>query len=210
MYFYNPFTTSMFAVDNKEQRLESKTMVYTKDVQQATIEYVLNYYLEPNATIDIVGTVGRDYERKLIPQAVNGSIKNIIGKWDAIELIGSRETATDQIKEAIGKELSRKGLSITTFQLTDISYQNAFENAVEAKVIAVQKAEEAKNNTKRIEEEATQKVMTAEADAEAMQIKTNALAKSQSLVLYEAVQKWDGTLPRIMSDGGMLLQLKDE
>ena len=208
MYFYNPFTTSMFTIDNKEQRIEQRTTVYTKDVQQAEISYVINYYLAPDRTIDIVSTVGTDYERKLIPQVLNGSIKNVTGKWDAIDLISSREKATQQIQDAIGLALERKGIIVTVFQLTDIEYQPKFEDAVESKVTAVQRAEEAKNNTIRIEEEAKQRIVTAEADAKAMTIKTEALKKSQSLVLYEAVQKWDGVMPKIVTgDAGTLLNV---
>ena len=65
-------------------------------------------------------------------------------------------------------------------------------------MIAEQKAQEAVNNTKRIQEEADQKVITAQAEAEAMEIKAQALAKNKGLVEYEAVQKWNGQLPQYM------------
>lgn len=68
-------------------------------------------------------------------------------------------------------------------------------------MIAEQKAQEAVNNTKRIKEEAEQKVISAKAEAEAMEIKSEALSKNKGLTEYEAVQKWDGKLPQYMLGG---------
>ena len=56
----------------------------------------------------------------------------------------------------------------------------------------------AENKTKRVQEEARQKVIAAEAEAKAMQIRAEALAQNKNLTEYEAVQKWDGKLPQYM------------
>lgn len=210
-YMVNPFTTSIIEMDNRIQRMESNTTTYTKDVQQATIGYVVNFNLEPSASAKILMEVGKDYDNKLIPQAVTGGMKNVIGQWNAIDLIANREKATQQIFEAISGELSKNGITVRNVELTDISYQDQFEKAVEDKVTAVQRAEESKNNTVRVQEEANQRIIAAKADAEAMQIKTQALKQSQSLVLYEAVQKWNGVLPVIMTgEGGTLLNVPSD
>ena len=46
-----------------------------------------------------------------------------------------------------------------------------------------------------IEEEAKQKVLTAQAEAESMRIRSQAISQNQNLIQYEAVQRWDGKLP---------------
>lgn len=208
VYFYNPFTSSMFEVDNRVQRLDGSTPTYTKDVQQADIKYVVNYNLEPSASARIMIDVGRDYEQKVVNQVLAGKLKDVIGQWNAIDLIANRGKAAIQIQESMSTELAKYGITIRNVELTDIGYQAQFEKAVEDKVTAVQRAEEAKNNTVRVQEEANQRIIAAEADAKAMQIKTAALKQSQSLVLYEAVQKWNGVLPRIVGgDGGTLLSI---
>lgn len=68
-----------------------------------------------------------------------------------------------------------------TFQFINIDYSDKFEGAIEDKVIAEQKAQEAVNNTKRIKEEAEQKLISAKAEAEAMEIKSEALSKTKAL-----------------------------
>ena len=72
------------------------------------------------------------------------------------------------------------------------------EKAIENKVTAEQEALKAKNITVQVQEEARQKLISAEAEAKSMAIRANALTKNKALVQYEAVQKWDGKLPSYM------------
>ena len=92
---------------------------------------------------------------------------------------------------------------MSRLDLTNMDFDDGYEAAIEAKVVAVQNAEKAKNETVQIQEESKQKIIEAEAEAKAMQIKTEALSKNKGLVDYEAVQKWDGKLPEFIGGGAM-------
>jgi regulator of protease activity HflC (stomatin/prohibitin superfamily) len=209
-YIVNPLTTNIIMMNNQVQRLEDTTPVYTKDVQQAGVTWVLNYNLQSAASAKIYVQVGWDWEQKLIPQVINASIKNVIGKWNAIEIVANRDKASMDIEQSIREALADRGITVSKLELTNMDFADEFEHAVEAKVVAVQRAEEAKNTTVRVQEEANQRIIAAEADAKAMQIKTAALKESQSLVLYEAVQKWNGILPQIITgEGGTLLNIPE-
>lgn len=209
-YMVIPVISSITSMDNRIQRLDDKTNVYTKDVQQADISYALNYSLAPTTSVKMYSEVGMDWSAKLIPQVITGSLKNVIGQWNALEIVANRSKASQDIENMISKALSERGIMISGFALTNIDFQPEFEEAVEAKVVAVQKAEMAKNQTVQIEENAKQRVIAAEADAKAMMIKTDALTKNQSLIMYEAVQKWDGALPKIIGgNGGNLLNIPE-
>jgi len=201
LYIVFPLTTTVIQMDNRVLRLENSTAVYSKDVQQAMIQYVVNYSLDKDATVKMYSQVGVYWAEKLIPQVIQSSMKNVIGQWNAMELIANRVKATNDIEAMMAATLRDRGITINDFSLTNIDFQDAFEQAVESKVVAVQEAERAKNKTVTVQEEANQRVIAAKADAEAMQIKTEALTKNQSLIMYEAVLKWDGQLPRIMGGG---------
>lgn len=108
-----------------------------------------------------------------------------------------------EIVKNLNKNLGGKYFQNISFQLIDIDYSKKFEGAIEDKVIAEQKAQEAVNNTRRVTEEANQQVITAKAEAEAMEIKAAALAKNKGLTEYEAIQKWDGKLPQYMFGGSV-------
>lgn len=100
--------------------------------------------------------------------------------------------------EAIRSHLANRGVVVTNLEITDIDFDDAYERAVEAKAVAVQKAAEARNKTVEIEENAKQKIICARAEAESMRIRSEALERNKGLVDYEAVQRWDGKLPQYM------------
>jgi regulator of protease activity HflC (stomatin/prohibitin superfamily) len=210
LYIVFPLTTSIIQMDNRIQKLEDRTEVYSKDVQQATVTYAINYDLDPSASVNMYTKVGVDWAGKLIPQVITSSMKNIIGQWAALDLISNRNKAATGIEDLISQDLKPLGINVTAFALTNIDFQDQFEQAVENKMVAVQQAEMAKNQTVTVEEQAKQRVIAAEADAKAMMIKTDALTKNQSLIMYEAVQKWNGELPKIVSGGaGNLLNIPE-
>lgn len=200
-HWYNPVTSNITEMDIQTKKYTSDTTPFTKDVQVATISYALNYNLSPTAVNTVFRDVGKDYANVLIPQDVEGAIKNVFGKWEAVDIIANREKVRSAIQTLLTTNLAEKNIIVTDFEIQNIDYNEAFEASVEAKVIAVQKADEAKNHTVRIEEEARQKIVAAEAEAKSMQIRGDSLAKNSKLVEWEAVQRWDGKLPQYMLGG---------
>ena len=193
-----PFISKIKTMDVKTQKNLRGTEVYTKDIQQAKISYVINYNLQPQNAHKMYREVGADYQETILMPVVEGTIKDVIGKWNAQDLVANREAATNSIIEKLQRQLESKYINVTGFQITDINYSDVFERSIESKVTAEQDALKAKNKTVQVQEEAKQKIITAESEAKAMKIKTDALAQNKTLVQYEAVQKWNGVLPTYM------------
>ena len=198
IHFVTPFISKIVTLDVKTQKREYTTSVYTKDIQQAKISYVINYNLQPDFAYKMYREVGRDYEDKILMPVVEGTIKDVIGKWNAQDLVANREQATSEILNKLQNHLKDNYINVTDFQITAINYSDVFERAIESKVTAEQDALKAKNKTVQIQEEAKQKLISAEAEAKSMSIRANALSQNKALVEYEAVQKWDGKLPQYM------------
>ena len=193
-----PFVSSMRELDVRTQKMTEKTATYTSDVQTAELEYTFTYDLNPQNVHILYETVGQDYEAKKIIPVLNDVLKDVVGKWQAQELVSNRDNARVSVVAGLQEKLDARFFQNITFQFINIDYSDKFEGAIEDKVIAEQKAQEAVNNTKRIKEEADQKIITAKAEAEAMEIKSQALSKNKGLTEYGAVQKWDGKLPQYM------------
>jgi len=198
MHFYNPFTADIFEMDVREQKLEGVTDAFTKDTQTVKVSFAVTYYPDPTKIHALYSQFGRDWDQKIIPQTVLGSIKDVIGQYIADDLVNKREVAKKAAQDELRENLASRTITLTRLDLTNLDFDDSYEKAVEAKVVAVQKAAEAKNHTVEIEEKAKQTVASAKADAEAMRIKTQALSQNKGLVEYEAIQKWDGKLPEIM------------
>lgn len=215
--WFSPLGGDIVVYDIKNQTYELKTEQYTKDIQQAQIDIAITYCLDESKLIELHQKTGTGYVSKLITPSLLESVKDEIGKWEADKLINGRETATRNIRESLEKKLQPYGISITLVALTDISFTDVFEKAVEEKQVAMQAAIKERNNTERLREVANQEVVKAEADArakvvqaeaeakaiavrakaeaEAIRVRNEALAGSQTLIQYELSQRWDGKLP---------------
>ena len=198
LHFIFPFIQKFKTMNVKTQKNTIQTSVYTKDIQQARITYVLNFNVQPDKVNKLFQEVGMDYVNTILTPVVEGTIKDIIGKWNAQDLIANREKATGDILFKLQNQLKDNYINVTDFQMVEINYSDVFERAIESKVTAEQEALKAKNKTVQVEEEAKQKVIAAQAEAKSMAIRAQALSQNKSLVEYEAVQKWDGRMPQYM------------
>lgn len=201
LHFYNPVFAGIDEFDVMERKQEGKTQAFTADTQNVELTYAVTYYPEQKAVNQIYSQFGWEWETKLVPNAVLGAIKDVIGQYTADALVSKREKATRDAEAEIKNTLAERKIVVTRLDITNLDFDDAYEKAVEAKVTAVQNAIAEKNKTVQIQEKANQTVATAKADAEAMRIKSQALAQNKGLVQFEAVQKWNGVLPQIILGG---------
>ena len=193
-----PFVSTVVDMNVQTNEMTDVGTTYTKDVQTAEIKYTFTYNLNPENVWMLYERVGLDYAAKKIVPVLNDVIKDVIGRWQAQDLVASRDSARIEITALLRERVDKTYFQNLTFQIINLDYSDAFEQAIENKVIADQRAQEAVNNTRRITEEAEQKRIAAKAEADAMEIKAQALTKNKGLTEYEAVQKWDGKLPQYM------------
>jgi prohibitin 2 len=195
LYFYNPISSGIRELDVRERKSSAATDCFTRDTQQVKLTYAVTYYPKQEQIGKLYSQFGNGWEATIVEQAVLGSIKDVVGQYIADDLVSKRETAKAAAEKELKDSLLARGVVVTRLDFVNLDFDDAYERAVEAKVVAVQRASEAKNKTVQVEEEAKQRVSAAEADARAMQIKSEALSKNKGLVEYEAIQKWDGKLP---------------
>lgn len=198
IHFVMPFFTTVKKMNVKTVKSNIATMAQSKDIQQARIVYVVNYNLQPENAPKMWRTVGRDYVSVVVMPTVEGIVKDTIGKWNAQDIVANREKVASEVLFKLNEKLGPKYINVSDFQITEIQYSQAFEQAIESKVTAEQEALKAKNKTVQVQEEARQKIIASEAEAKSMAIRAQALTQNKNLVEYEAVQKWDGKLPQYM------------
>ena len=195
LWFYNPLGGSLVVYDCREQRADFKMNAYTKDVQSADFQIVVTFSLDQSQVVSLHNGIGEHYVEKILSPAVVGVTKDVVGQWEADKLINGRDKATKEIFEQVTAAMKGKPIRVSSIVLANVDYSDVFEKAIEDKQVAMQNAIRAKNRTQEIEEEARQKIITAEAEAKSMQIRGDALKANPGLVQLEAVSKWDGKAP---------------
>ena len=190
--------------DVREQKAEIKAPTYTKDMQQADIFVVVTYALNKGEVGVVHQTYGTAYADRVVLPKVTGAIKDVIGNIEAAELVHAREKAAKSILETATSQIAeaKVPVTITSLVITNIDYSDVFEKSIEEKVVAQQNAIRAQNETKRVEEESRQVVVRANAEAEAMKIRAQALKENQNILLQDFIKKWDGKFPATLFLGG--------
>lgn len=198
--FKCPFIADVVEMNIQTQVYTDSMDAYTNDMQNVQIKYTINYELQPQAVAQLYENVGLSYREILLPARFYNITKSEFGDWKAQQLISDRPKVCANIQEEFRKTLQKECnyFQNVVVQITDLQFSKDFDKTNENKEIERQMALTAENKTKRVEEEARQKVIAAEADAKAMQIRAEALAQNKNLTEYEAVQKWDGKLPTYM------------
>ncbi len=207
--FHIPFIEEIQQVDTREQIYSVMTDAYTSDTQTVNeLQLKVNYYYDGTKLSELIRTIGiANVETKLLVPNVAKITKDEIGKVQAEKLVQNRSDVQNAIFAEIKETLAPNGIIVTAFAIENLSFDDAFEQSIQAKVIAAQDALKMQNKTAEKEEEAKQKVIAAEADAQSQKIKADAeayaiqvvqeqIAQSPDYINYLMMSNWNGVLPQ--------------
>jgi regulator of protease activity HflC (stomatin/prohibitin superfamily) len=199
LHFKLPMVDSYKIVDIKTQKAHSPATAGTKDLQTVTAEIALNYHLSVESLIDTYSRVGLDVEEKIIDPRIQEIVKSIVAKFSAEELLIKRDLVKQEIAAGLKASLIIYNIVVEDIQITNFSFSQAFDEAIEAKQTAEQQAMKAKNDLQRIKVEAEQKIAMAEAEAKTIQIQAQAIKEQggAEYVQMKAIEKWNGVLPQV-------------
>ena len=223
-------TDSYQKYDAKVQNVDVETMAYSSDAQTMDITMTLQYKIMTDKVVDIATQYGslNVLENRIQSIAIEKT-KAVLSAHKAMDIIANRATispAVEQaIKDAIGDEYF---VNVNTVVLTNIDFSDAFELAVEEKMIAEQAKLKAdyENQTKiaQAEAEAEAKLKAAQAEieiakaqAEALKIAAEAEAAANKTIndsitdkILEKIfyDKWDGKLPTVMGEGSAIVDIR--
>lgn len=209
LHFKVPLVQTVVQMNNRTQKIEADGTASSKDLQIISYVVAVNFHVNDESSATLYQNVGKDYGSVIIVPAIQESIKAVTAQFTAEELITKRQTVGDQIKDALSEKISQYGIVVEIFNIVNFDFSEEFNAAVEAKQTAQQNALKAEQDLARIEVEAKQKITQAEAEAESIKLIQEALAESPDYVDYIKWSKWDGELPTVMGDSGVLISLDD-
>lgn len=208
LYFKIPFIESVKKVSVKIQKITSSADAASKDLQTVEASIALNYRILPEKTSYIYQNVAKNYEEELIAPAIQEAVKAATAKYNAEQLITSRQEVRNAMRKNIEDKMSTHGIEIVEFNIENFNFSESFDVAVEAKVTAEQDALASKNKLEQIKFEAQQKIETARGSAEAIRIEAEALNNNPQVLELRAIEKWDGVLPRVTGEATPLINIQ--
>lgn len=205
LHFKVPFVQDIVEIDNRVLKAEVQCSSASKDLQIVSSVIALNYRVNTLSSASLYKNVGVDFENTIVNPAIQECVKAITAKFTAEELITNRQSVGDQMRDILQQKIQPYGLNIEVFNIITFEFSDEFNAAIEAKQTAQQNALKAEQDLARIKVEAQQQVEEAKAEAEAYKLKS--LEITDSMILMEYIDKWDGKLPTVVSDANSMFDL---
>lgn len=193
-------TNKYVKYDTKVKEIAIETMAYSSDAQQMTLQAKFQYQIIPDKVMEITKKYG-DLKalNTRVQSIVTEKTKAVLSSYAAMDIISNRSNLSPVINESIEAALGKDYyVNVVNLAITNIDFSDAFENAVEEKMIAEQKQLKAKY-------EAEAKIVAAEAEAKANELLERSLTDKILQEMY--ISKWDGKLPQVVSDGSTMFQI---
>lgn len=209
------FMNSYQVYDAKVQNVEIATAAYSSDAQTMDIAMTMQYQIMSDKATEIAKQYGSlEALQGRIQAIATEKVKAVLSSHKAMDIIADRSAMSPAVEEAVRNAIGEDYyVNIVAVVLTNIDFSDAFETAVEEKMIAEQKQLKAEyeNQTKvaQAEADAKAKLVAAEAEAKANELLEKSLTDKILQEMY--LEKWDGKLPEVVAgdDTGIMFSLDD-
>jgi regulator of protease activity HflC (stomatin/prohibitin superfamily) len=217
LHIITPIVQSIVQMDTHIQKNEATQDAASHDLQDVHTTVATNWNIDPEAAPQLyqtIGTIEQIFDRLVAP-AVANTIKAVTARFDAEELITKRDQVSDQALAGLRRYLEPYHIGVAAVNITNFAFSPDFSKAIEQKQVAQQRALQAQYELDQKRVSAQERVVEAEAAANA-QI-AQARGEAQSIVLkaqaqadanaqiakslgpdilrWRAVSTWDGKLP---------------
>ncbi len=199
-----PLISKVDIYDVTVQKFEVPAQSSTKDLQDLSASFAINFRLDPTQVVHIRRTQGtlQNIVAKIIAPQTQESFKVAAARRTVEEAITKRDELKQDFDKALGDRLIKYGIIVLDTSVVDLTFSTEFSKAVEEKQIAEQRAQRAVYVAQEAEQEAEANVNRAKGQAEAQRLLRETL--TPELLQKQAIEKWDGKFPQVMGGNGAL------
>lgn len=209
MYFYNPFTDHIQECNVQQVTVDGKCEPLTADQQQITIEYKVQYRHPEGQVINLYQNyAGNAYESLVAPQ-IQEAFRQVISGYKADAVTKDLTQIKDKVLVMVRKNVGGL-MEVSDIPITHVSLPEVLQKAIAEKQVMEQQSLQKAYELDKAKKEAEITLAQAKAQAESIRLQSEALQKAPQLTQYEAVKKWNGTMPQTLimdSKSNLLMEL---
>lgn len=172
---------SVTQINNQVQKTTIELPCFSSDIQEVNTTYTVNYQISKGNAQNLYRDIGINYLDTVVNPTIQETVKTIIARYTAEELIGKRAEVAVEIEELLVINLARYNIDVSSTAIENMDFTDSFTAAVEAKAVAAQQKLQAQIEQDRLTMEAQQAAARAEveANAQAAVNKINAEAQAE-------------------------------
>lgn len=209
IHFKPPLVSAVDVYDVTVQKFEVPAQSSTKDLQELSASFAINFRLDPVQVVQIrreQGTLQNVVSKVIAPQTQE-SFKVAAAKRTIEEAVTKRIELKADFDEALEQRLQKYGIIVLDTSVIDLAFSPEFARAVEEKQIAEQRSRRAIYVAQEAEQQAQADINRAQGKAEAQRLLAETLkAQGGELVLQkEAIEAWKSggaQMPKVLVMGG--------
>jgi len=208
-----PGINTVEQLEVRTQKEQAEASAASRDLQTVQCTVALNYHVEPASVGRLYESVGSEYRSRIIDPAVHESLKVVTARYTAEDLIRLRDKVKAEVHTELVNRLREYHVVVEAngVSLTNFTFSQEFNSAIEQKQVAQQMAEKQKYILDQAKLEATTAITRARGLAESAKINAEAFqTQGGKLVLAKDwIEKWDGHLPTVQSGSGMIIDVRE-
>jgi prohibitin 1 len=204
-----PLISKVDIYDVTVQKFEVPAQSSTKDLQDLTASFAINFRLDPAEVVTVRRTQGTlaNIVTKIIAPQTQESFKIAAARRTVEEAITQRSALKEDFDNALSARLDKYGIIVLDTSVVDLKFSTEFAKSVEDKQIAEQRARRAVYVAQEAEQEAQAEINRATGRAEAQRLLAETLkAEGGKLVLQkEAIEAWKAggsQMPKVLVTSG--------
>ena len=208
IHFKPPLISTVDTYDVTVQKFEVPAQSATKDLQNLSASFAINFSLDPIQVVNIRRTQGtlQNIVSKIVAPQTQESFKIAAARRTVEEAITQRSELKKDFDNALTSRLEKYGIIVLDTSVIDLNFSPEFSKAVEEKQIAEQKAQRAVYVAQEAEQEAQADINRAKGRSEAQRLLAETLkAQGGDLVLQkEAIEAWKSggaQMPKVLVMG---------
>jgi len=211
-HFIMPVMQGVERMEVRTQRSDAKAQAASKDLQIVHTDVAINFHLDPAQVGALYKTVGIGYDARVIQPAVQETLKAVVSRYTAEELIRNREQVKASVDTSLTQRLAVYNIAVEPggVSLTNFDFSDEFNKAIEQKQVAQQESEKQRYVLSKAKMEAETAIAKAKGEAESHRVRAAALNSQggAKVLAREWIEKWDGKLPVVGSSGGNIVDVR--
>lgn len=146
----------------------------------ANLDIVVIYSIKADSVTEIYSEYlnQENFRARLIEQDIRSVVRNVPAQYNTLELLNGREEASAAIKESLEKRWESAGVIVESVSLQEIRYSEEVKGRFDAAQAARIEVEKAKAELEATQVSAQQKVVQAQAEADANAILNSSLTEN--------------------------------